>query len=475
MSLFSRRALPPKVALQLAETHLGSAKQADDPVLKWSLCVNADKELSRIKKSARNALITSRKPEDQEICSRISEAYAEHVRILVSLRSVKQSKVKRSFINMIKWYIQKRVERAIDSTPDTSPAPTEPVINQQSVIDDAQDNSDTTQSPSDINSQIISDNSNTNIPESVTGSATASGDSTQVTPSIFLLNTPGPEIPYHLPSPDEPITSTPQLVYCLRLLSMDVPSTIESNKPLSETERWIRSRANDVEEKERLHLLSKKILAEFMSDELKDSAAVAEVIYLAPVLDKEYYRKLLNKFIDGIDRSTLLDFSLLEGLAQQIQCAPPECLHHDDLVKILDSLRVRLQSTHQQSTNHLYQLTVAISRVLDAMADSDVKGLKREELHAPLLKYLRELKDSSDPYLVFQAAYAHQALQYIPDDETQWKSLLRHTKMVVGGIAGIVTAVKKLDVNEFLNSLDHIHDGLWEVCKFAKTTAEWDL
>jgi len=53
----------------------------------------------------------------------------------------------------------------------------------------------------------------------------------------------------------------------------------------------------------------------------------------------------------------------------------------------------------------LHQLTVAVSHVLDAMADADVKGLNRENIYEPLSSYLDRLKGSKDPYLVYQAAY----------------------------------------------------------------------
>jgi hypothetical protein len=79
------------------------------------------------------------------------------------------------------------------------------------------------------------------------------------------------------------------------------------------------------------------------------------------------------------------------------------------------------------------------------MVDCEVKDLKREQLHEPLSKYLKELKDSTDPSLVYQAAYAYQALQYIPDDETPLRKALRHTGKVIQGVSGVLTAVKSMD------------------------------
>ncbi|KAG0347089.1 hypothetical protein BGZ54_005025 [Gamsiella multidivaricata] len=108
---------------------------------------------------------------------------------------------------------------------------------------------------------------------------------------------------------------------------------------------------------------------------------------------------------------------------------------------------------------------MAVSRVLDAMADSDVKGLSREQLHAPLAAYLEEMKNSSDPYLVYQAAYAYQALQYGPDDETPLQAVMRRTRVAVNGISGLTSAVKGLDVSGFIDGLSQLQEGLGEVCQ----------
>ncbi|KAF9920799.1 hypothetical protein BGZ65_010918, partial [Modicella reniformis] len=48
--------------------------------------------------------------------------------------------------------------------------------------------------------------------------------------------------------------------------------------------------------------------------------------------------------------------------------------------------------------------------------EANVTGLDREKLHEPLTSYLDALKDSSDPYLVYQAAYVYQAPLCVPDE-----------------------------------------------------------
>jgi hypothetical protein len=123
----------------------------------------------------------------------------------------------------------------------------------------------------------------------------------------------------------------------------------------------------------------------------------------------------------------------------------------------------------------MYQLTMAVSRVLDAMADTNVKGLDREKLHEPLSLYLSEIKDISDPYLAYQAAYAYQALLYVPDDETLWQATLRRAGNVIQGVAGLVTAVEGLDLNGFMDGLKDIQQrasGAVEIFKPAKSTSD---
>ncbi|KAF9343916.1 hypothetical protein BGX34_006224, partial [Mortierella sp. NVP85] len=118
---------------------------------------------------------------------------------------------------------------------------------------------------------------------------------------------------------------------------------------------------------------------------------------------------------------------------------------------------------------------MAVSRVLDAMADTKVKGLDREKLHEPLSLYLSEIKDNTDPYLVYQAAYAYQALLYVPDDETLWQATLRRTGKVIQGVAGLVSAVKGLDLNGFMDGLKDIQQGVSGtvgVFRLAKSTIE---
>ncbi|KAK3808650.1 MAG: quinon protein alcohol dehydrogenase-like superfamily [Benniella sp.] len=275
--------------------------------------------------------------------------------------------------------------------------------------------------------------------------------------NIFPTNVLPPTIAFNPPEPDSRLNDTRQLACCLGLLQ----ASIEPDDILDIAARnWLQITKNEPDEKERLSTLATDVIRAFKRDEFKNAKSVTEVVFLAPVLENDDFRYLVREFYSGIDQSGLLDVHQLEGLAHLIQSANSGYLDTDDLVKVLTLLSTRLRDTHHQSTTHLYQLTCAVSHVLDAMADANVKGLNREKIHEPLSSYLDGLKESSDPYLVYQAAYAYQALLCVPDDETLWQATLRRTGKVIQGVSGLVSAVKGLDLNGFIEGLENIQKGL---------------
>ncbi|KAG0243760.1 hypothetical protein BGX31_010229 [Mortierella sp. GBA43] len=275
--------------------------------------------------------------------------------------------------------------------------------------------------------------------------------------NVFAENIRPPTIEFKLPETDERLGSTPQLVCCLALLQAS-HSPDDTLGPV--VQEWLQITAQDADEQERLYTLAVEVLRTFKRDELKDTKSVAEVVCLAPILHKDAFQELLRELYSGINHSGLLNCHQLEGLARLIQDADPGYLSPDDLVKVLELLSSRLRGTHQGSAQHVHQLTLAISQVLDAMADTHVSGLDREKLHEPLSSFLNGLKNSSDPFLVYQAAYAHQALLCVPDDEKVWQGVMRRTKRVIRGVSGLVSAVKGLDLNKFIEGLEDIHKGL---------------
>ncbi|KAF9199480.1 hypothetical protein BGZ49_010385 [Haplosporangium sp. Z 27] len=276
---------------------------------------------------------------------------------------------------------------------------------------------------------------------------------------VFTMNELPLAVECKLPKAAEKIDDTIQLTYCLSLLQVTPPIDDELDQA---ARTWLRRVRADTYEQNRLKVLAADVVYALGHDEVKNPNLVKEAVYLTPVLEKDTYKNILSRLVDGLEKSILLDLDILDGLAWVIESAGPSYLEPDDLVRILERLNTRLHETHSQSPEYICRLTQAVSRVLDAMADSHVKGLKREQLHEPLSAFLNglRLQESTDPYLVYQAAYAFQALQYVPDDEIPWQSLLRRGKKILSGVSGLVSAAKGFDVERFVTGLGQIQDGV---------------
>ncbi|KAG9063947.1 hypothetical protein KI688_004061 [Linnemannia hyalina] len=295
--------------------------------------------------------------------------------------------------------------------------------------------------------------------------------------NIFLKNLPAPVMKTTLPAVQDRIEVTQQLAYCSALLLYGSSPALATAAELDEQARnpaitlqrfqnldnkeldWLAEMEKNLPAKERISWLGARMVDEFAKDVLKDSTEIAEIVLLGPVLDKETYRSLLSCTITAFEQSVLLNVDLLQGLVQLVQVAPPDSLVSDDLVKILRVLRICLQDSHQQSSAHPFHLTLALSRLLDVMAEHQVKDLDRVEDHEPLSGILSGLKGSSDPYLMYQACYAFQALQYVPDDESALQSVLRHGTGVVNGLIQ-VSGVFKLDLGAVLQGLSNLQEAL---------------
>ncbi|KAG0295633.1 hypothetical protein BGZ98_001319 [Dissophora globulifera] len=424
--------LSPHQALRLAKFYLENAHKFEDSEIALALCDDARAALSRTKTFAKKGLKPLQSVEDQALRNGIAAAYFEHGSLLERLDRIEMATI--SYKKAEKWgYIQRNRQPQSDSS--------QPSKSKQTISLPAHNQSTLDPSGSQVRNLA-------HIPL-----------------AIFNQDVAPAAAKYPLPKTGARLESTPQLAYCLALL----PPLVLPMKPLDEAQQeWSQAKADDKDEQDRLHTMATDLTKAFINDVLKSPSTVAEVVCLAPILDQEHFRRLLMTFIDGIGQATLLELHLLEGLAHLMQCALPDYLDADDLVKILEVLSTRLMDTHQQSTQHIFKLSLVVSHVLDAMADCHVKDLKRVELHEPLSGYLNGLKSDSDPYLVYQAAYAFQALQYVPDDESPLQATFRRTRMVVKGIAGIVSAVKGFDVNGFIDGLAHLQDGLVEVYEVAK-------
>ncbi|KFH70875.1 hypothetical protein MVEG_03722 [Podila verticillata NRRL 6337] len=290
--------------------------------------------------------------------------------------------------------------------------------------------------------------------------------------NLFPANVSQKESEISLPKIGDRIKDTPQLVLCASLVKTvgAVPPPSSSTLTLAQL-KWIRDFDSDPFEKAHLYQLMDRMVDIFIQQPNKDSDAIREIVLLGPVLDRKRYRKLLDCFLAEFKCNTLLDDELLQGLVQLIQSASEGYLVEDDLVKIMSILRNNLQNTHQQSSDHSYYLTLALSRVLDVMARHEVKNVARVEQHEPLEKVLRGLRGSSDPFLLYQASYAFQALQFITDDETNLQAVLRRSGAVAEGLVNI-TGVLNLDLSGFLKGLGQIQKTTADTIEVAKTAYE---
>ncbi|KAF9343456.1 hypothetical protein BGX34_006731, partial [Mortierella sp. NVP85] len=390
-------------SLELAKIYLANASQAQDADIALVLCHDAEVSLTQARKGVRHS-------ENVTMREGIAHAYITLGQVLNSRGH--ESEARASYKKAEKWggKVPDREPSAGFLEPKNNP----PSVN--SVVDPTMDNPPVKTQPT-LSLKITKTNDNVVIPA-----------------HIFAENVSPPTVAIKLPEIDGRLSSTTELACCLSLLN----ASHSLDDVLDPTARaWKQAAEKDDDEHERLKVLSIDVIRAYKRDEIKDAKVVAEVVTLAPVLDKDMFRDLLKEFYSGIGGSDLLDFHQLDGLAQLIQGADPGYLEADDLVKILGLLSKRLRETHQQSPLHIYQLTLAASNVLDAMADTKVEGLDRETLHEPLSSYLDALKGNSEPYLVYQGAYACQALLCVPDNESLWQATIRRTGKVIRGVSGL--------------------------------------
>ncbi|KAK3828964.1 MAG: WD40-repeat-containing domain protein [Benniella sp.] len=439
-----RGSLSLQKVIELANIYLESARGTADPNLALVLCHDTEVSLSHVKRAAKHT-------DDKAMRNGIATVYIG----LGELLEIKghQDEAQAFYKKSEKWGGSAHLSGRLKD----SPRPSSLVLHSvHSTKGELPTTVDTT-----------ADKPLQQIPSCASVSRTKQEtDIATISRTIFPSNVRPPTIVFVPPEPDSRLNDTLQLATCLGLLQ-DSYQPDDILDPI--VRNWLLLTIKEQDERDRLKALATDVIRAFKRDEFKDAKSVTEVVRLAPVLESSDFRYLLKEFYSGIDQSGLLDVHQLEGLAHLIQGANPGYLDSDDLVKVLSLLSTRLRDTHQQSTSHLYQLTVAVSRVLDAMADTSVKGVDREKIHEPLILYLEELKGSSDPYLVYQAAYAYQALLCVPDDESLWQATLRRGGKVMQGVSGLVRAVKGLDMYGFIEGLGKIQEGLAGASEIVQT------
>ncbi|KAF9995411.1 hypothetical protein BGZ80_007521, partial [Entomortierella chlamydospora] len=318
--------------LGLTSKRLELARKEDDTAKRLEL-INSVKPLL---KDTENTF-ASKKVKDPALSEGIANAYHEHGRLLDDLGH--HDKAKKSRSKAEKWGYVDAVGRNIDSSHPLGKNNTV----RRSLLPTAV--------PSIAPIVAVA------TPAKVKPTSPKNG--MQIQQKIFDHNVTPPITKYALPEPDERITSTPQLAYCLSLLH----SSMISQEELDQIERdWLQIKDVDPDERERLQTMATDLIRAFVREDLKKSSVIAEAVSLTAVLEQEVFRKLLQVFVNGISQSLLLDVHLLNGLAQLIRNAPEGYIDADDLVKVLELLNGRLKDTHKQSTRHTYQLAMTISQ-----------------------------------------------------------------------------------------------------------------
>ncbi|KAG0308151.1 hypothetical protein BGZ98_008808 [Dissophora globulifera] len=300
---------------------------------------------------------------------------------------------------------------------------------------------------------------------------------------IFPRNLEMQPVKTTLPNLGSRIESTSQLVYCNSLILKD-KSVVTHSSQLKETLDMDRSQGqalNEYElawlatlkknpfEKERIQWLAVMMVQEFTNDELKDVAAAvaAEVVHLGPILDRRNFRKLFNYFISRIGDEILLDVDLLQGLVQLVQGASPGHLEVDDLIQALRYFRIHFENTQQLSTESIYHLILAVARIVDVIVHSVDKNSDIMFLYEQLEPIISGLKNSSDPYLMYQVSYTFQACQYLVGGETPLQAVMQKSMGVADGHVDI-SGLTELDLAKFLKGLKALQKEMKNSCSIIK-------
>ncbi|KAG0048179.1 hypothetical protein BGZ89_004677, partial [Linnemannia elongata] len=369
----------------------------------------------------------------------------------------------------------------------TSQQPTKPPSVVSQVSSFISGNNQSTYTTNNRSTSPTSDNQSTPSSTNQEKAISVPLSTTRILEDIFDEGVLKPTIKTELPQLQQRIEMTQQLVYCNTLLLQDSLSPLvaatgeyaHNSGPLvirepafDKTELdWLETTKKDPMEADRLRWLATQVVEQFVADANKDPTKIAEVVALGPVLQKEPYRNLLSAFFERFGDVSMLNVDMLQGLVQLLQSASPGYLESDDMIKILKIVRERLEGTHHQSTEHSYHLTLAVSRILDVMVEHKVQDLDRVLEHEPLSDVLSGLKGTSDPYLFYQACYAFQALQYVPNDETALGAVFRHTTGVADGLTK-VSAAMKLDLMSALEGLGKLQEALAKSVEVAGSVYE---
>ncbi|KAG0311714.1 hypothetical protein BGZ99_009955, partial [Dissophora globulifera] len=238
----SQGTLSPQQALQLANLHLENAHKFKDSGIALALCDDAKAALSRMKTVAKKSLKTPRSAEDQALHDGIAAAYFEHGSLLERLDHVEMAHI--SYKKAEKWgYVQGTKRPFFDSS--------------------------SAGNSKEMSSLSVVHTSSSSL--SLGGSQVR--DVAHIPLTIFRQDVVPATAKYPLPKAGARLESTPQLAYCLGLLSS--PSMLV--KHLDEAEQtWSQAKADDEDEPDRLRTLATDLTKAFINDELKSPSTVAE-------------------------------------------------------------------------------------------------------------------------------------------------------------------------------------------------------
>ncbi|KAG0211469.1 WD_REPEATS_REGION domain-containing protein, partial [Mortierella sp. GBA43] len=264
---------------------------------------------------------------------------------------------------------------------------------------------------------------------------------------IFAVNRHPPVSTFKLPECGERITGIPQLAHCLKLLQAWRSSPNDILDPTSRN--WLTAIDKNTVEIDRIMAIATDVITIFTREGIKDIEFTEAAMFLSPVVEKPVYRHLLKLLCDQIERLTALDYRHLDCLAQLIRGTSAGYLETADLLKMFKLIVDRRADAHQT------YLGMSVAEVVDAITDSCAEGLDHEGLSQSISVFLDGLKATSDPQLVYQAAYIWQALQHIPDDKPIWYTAQQQLQKA-NGLKGNAKAV---DVKEILQQLQDFDKG----------------
>ncbi|KAF9970673.1 hypothetical protein BGZ65_010956, partial [Modicella reniformis] len=225
--------------LELANIYLENACRTNDPTIALVLCHDTEVSLTYVKKAAKNV-------EDQTLCERIAATFIGLSRLLDSkgYRDEGLAFYKKSE----KWVVH--VKDPGQSTPSSYP---------NSIV---LSNNDTLHSTADTSAVGLSSTPANQLKHR--------RDIVTLAPHIFAENVRPPAVEFKLPEPDERLTNTPQLTFCLSLLKMSY-SLDNTSDPTARN--WLQAIEKDTDEQERLKVLVTDVTRAFKRDEIKDAKA----------------------------------------------------------------------------------------------------------------------------------------------------------------------------------------------------------